>query len=242
MSYAASEKIFYQRHYNGALEIGSAVNYDKIYLDNYAPGKRYQLICELLDPAGKYGTAVEIGCATGETILYLSQKYQCDHVFGFDIGFPDDFKLEVGGVVFQNANSNHPLPLETSSVDILVAMMVIEHLFDPFESFAEVRRLLSPGGKAFINLPLVTALKNRLRLLAGKLPTTSVPVGRWFDDREWDGNHLHYFSVDSIKQLAGMHGMKLTHMSGVGSHHKIKSMAPSFLASELSFVLERSDT
>ena len=66
-------------------------------------------------------------------------------------------------------------------------MMVIEHLFDPFHAFREIERVLSPTGQGFINLPLVTSLKNRLRLLGGNLPVTSVSFDRWLVDKEWDG-------------------------------------------------------
>ena len=55
------------------------------------------------------------------------------------------------------ANFNHALPLEDGFVDVFIAMMVIEHLFDPFHAFREIRRLLAPNGFAVINLPLVTS-------------------------------------------------------------------------------------
>ena len=60
-------------------------------------------------------------------------------------------------------------------------MMVIEHLFDPFHSFKRVHDLLRPDGIAFINLPLVTNIKNRINLLLGKLPETSIGYNKWFE-------------------------------------------------------------
>ena len=57
-------------------------------------------------------------------------------------------------------------------------MMVFEHLLDPWFSFAEVKRILSPTGRAFINLPIVTNIKNRFRILIGRMPSTSVPYSR----------------------------------------------------------------
>jgi SAM-dependent methyltransferase len=187
----------------------------------------------------QYGTALEIGCAAGECIGYLAQAYRFQRVVGMDIAFPDNLHQNIAGVEFMQANSNDPLPLADGSVDVLMAMMVIEHLFDPFAAFSEVRRLLSREGRAFINLPLVTSLKNRWRLLRGQVPVTSVGFGQWFEDKQWDGNHLHYFSVESIHRLAAAAQLRVTRMAGVGRMHQLKTLAPSLLADELSFVVER---
>ena len=92
-----------------------------------------------------------------------------------------------------------------------------------------------------MNLPLVTSLPNRLRLLMGRLPVTSVGFDRWFDDRNWDGNHLHYFSIESVRRLAGACGLRVVEMRGVGTMHQLKSMMPSLFAAELTFSLMRVD-
>lgn len=239
MSYSSAEKNFYQRHYQGGLQFAQDDAVRAAGASHFAPGKRYHLLTTALDPQQRHGTAVEIGCAGGDCIAYLGSRFQFERLIGVDIAFPDGMDRRVGNVQFLQANSNEKLPLPDSSVDVYIAMMVIEHLFDPFHAFAEIARVLSPQGRAFVNLPLVTSIKNRLRLLAGRLPVTSVPFERWMVDREWDGNHLHYFSMDAIRRLASMHGMALTKVAGVGAYHRVKSLAPSLLANEVSFVLVR---
>jgi SAM-dependent methyltransferase len=237
MGYASSEKDFYTRHYQGGIKIDPRADFAATEAFHFAPGKRYHLMLSELDASQRLGTLVEIGCADGHSVLYLANRFRFDKVIGIDIAFPDDMDSEIGGVKFLQANSNEPLPLADGSVDVFVAMMVIEHLFDPFHAFTDIKRLLAPTGRAFVNLPLVTSWRNRLRLLTGKLPETSVSFDRWLADREWDGNHLHYFSVESIRQLLDRCGLKMTKMSCAGSNHKLKEMAPSILASELSFVV-----
>lgn len=240
MAYSSSEKAFYQRHYEGAggLQVAPQASLDAARDAHFLPGKRYHLLLTELKAGHRYGTAAEIGCSDGGSLRFLASQFKFDRVIGLDIAFADGMVEEVGGVQFMQANSNERLPLEDGSVDVYIAMMVIEHLFDPFHAFQEVKRVLSPRGQAFINLPLVTSIKNRLRLLTGKLPVTSVPFERWLVDREWDGNHLHYFSVDAIEQLAALSGLKVTTVAGVGSHHQWKTRLPRLLANELSFVLE----
>ena len=88
-------------------------------------------------------------------------------------------------------------------------MMIFEHLFDPWFCFSEIKRVLAPNGRAFVNLPLVTSIKNRLRLFFGKLPITSVPYKNWASEGHWDGFHLHYFNLSSIYDLAKFSKLKL---------------------------------
>lgn len=239
MTYASAEKDFYQRHYDGGLQVARMVNPLTTERDHFVPGKRYHLLMSELDSKRHYGTGVEIGCAAGDCISYLGTRFEFDRLIGLDIAFPDDMQQQVGNIQFMQADSNQRLPLQDGSVDVLIAMMVIEHLFDPFHAFREIERVLTPDGGAFVNLPLVTSIKNRLRLMCGRVPETSVSFDRWLIDKEWDGNHLHYFSMDSIRRLCTLSGLEMTRVAGVGTHHRIKSLAPSFLANEVTFVVRR---
>lgn len=237
MAYSSSEKAFYQRHYDGGLQIGQENSLEIARNTHYLPGQRYHLLVRELKKDHVYGCAVEIGCYDGATIRYLATQVRFKQLIGIDIAFPDGMDQQIDGVQFMQANSNERLPLADGSVDVYVAMMVIEHLFDPFQAFQEIKRVLSPEGQAFINLPLVTSIKNRMRLLTGKLPITSVAFDRWLQDREWDGNHLHYFSVEAIERLSALCGLEVTTMAGVGSHHEWKTRLPRLLANELSFIV-----
>lgn len=93
--------------------------------------------------------------------------------------------------------------------------MVFEHPFDPFHCFEELYRTLTYEGAVYVNVPLVTNVQNRMRLILGYLPETSVKYGRWFEDRVWDGNHIHYFSKDSLHKLAASCALSLPEALGV---------------------------
>jgi len=88
-----------------------------------------------------------------------------------------------------------------------------------------------------VNLPLVTSIKNRTRLLFGKIPVTSVPYQRWQPEGHWDGFHLHYFSLESIRDLANYSGLKVTKVLPVGKFYQIKNIWPALLCDEISFEL-----
>ena len=207
MSNDSAEKKFYLREHELQVKsrgelLGFKTDIKEIYDNWFAPGTRYNIIEEILDKAREFNLLVEVGAGGCSTLKYFNESYKFKKIIGYDIAFSEHILAQntYKNVELLEGNFNYDFPLEDNSVDCLVMMMIIEHLFDPFHSFSEIHRILSKDGVAFINLPLVTSIKNRLRLLFGRLPETSVEYDRWFVDKQWDGNHLHYFSINSIKK------------------------------------------
>jgi SAM-dependent methyltransferase len=235
-----AEAKFYRDHYAGGVSVG-ATPVEAFARETLTPGKRYGLVAEhLLRADEASGCLVEIGCGGGEALLILSEARHFDRVVGVDVALisPCRKRGSAAGVEFLNSNLNEKWPFADNEVDHLIAMMVIEHLFDPFHAFREIKRCLSKQGAAYVNLPLVTGLRNRIRLLFGNLPETSARYERWFEMGEWDGNHLHYFSLRSIHDLAHSCGLRLTDIRGVGRFHALKTRLPSLLAAEVTFRIE----
>lgn len=135
------------------------------------------------------------------------------------------------------SNLDNRFPFADGTFDAVVAMMVIEHLYDPFHAFAEVARVLKPGGAAFVNLPNVGSMRCRLQLLAGQMPVTSQP--NWFEIREWDGGHLHYFTVAEVRRLAALSGFEVTGVCPVGPLSALKRLRPSLLCHEITYSLAK---
>jgi SAM-dependent methyltransferase len=239
----SAEAKFYKNHYAGGVGVGATL-LEVFAREMLAPGKRYGLVAEHLfrdDRAG--GCLAEIGCGGGEALLILSESRQFDRIIGVDIALipPCRRRDTAPSVEFLNSNLNEKWPFADGEVDHLIAMMVIEHLFDPFHAFREIKRCLSNRGAAYVNLPLVTRLWNRMRLLVGELPETSIRYEQWFQSGEWDGNHLHYFSLRSIHDLARSCGLRLTDIRGVGTFHELKTRLPSLLAAEVTFRMQHID-
>ncbi|QHU99000.1 class I SAM-dependent methyltransferase [Synechocystis sp. CACIAM 05] len=205
----------------------------------FALGQRYNLIEEYCKRNGKqFKNLVEIGCHTGQTILYMSEHNFAENLIGIDIAISQNLQnLESNKATFIESNANNNFPLANQSVDAVVAMMVMEHVFDPFHFCNEVSRILEKNGILFLNVPLITALKHRLSLLSGQMPVTSTP--KWFEMREWDGGHLHYFTIPLLKKLLGLYSLKIIDIRGVGSFAKIKSLFPEFLAAEISLICQK---
>lgn len=234
-----AERDFYLRHHGGELEPVSPV-FDVTEVEQrcFAYGQRYWLARRMAEGLQRRKRLLEIGCGSGETVRWLAHTFGFEHATGVDIALPVAAGPESGSKVrFKQGDFNHPLPEPDGTIDLLLAMMVVEHVFDPFAAKAEIRRLLAPSGVAVINLPLVTGFKNRLRLLSGRLPVTSRPYSSWFRDRQWDGNHLHYFTLDSIQRLCAETGLYWVAHAPVGRFMGFKKMWPALLASELTFAV-----
>jgi SAM-dependent methyltransferase len=135
-------------------------------------------------------------------------------------------------VSFRKADLNEDFPFVAESFDCTVAMMIMEHLFDPFHSVREITRITKHNGKIFINVPNVAAVKCRLQLALGKLPITS--ASNWFERREWDGNHLHFFTIKELVRLAGIEGLELEAVYAVGRSRWLKRLSPALLCHEIS--------
>jgi SAM-dependent methyltransferase len=238
-----AEAKFYKDHYAGGVGVG-ATPLEVFAREMLAPGKRYGLVAEhLFRDDGAGGCLAEIGCGGGEALLILSESRHFDRIIGIDIALVLECQQrgELTDVEFLSSNLNEKWPLADGEVDHLIAMMVIEHLFDPFHAFREIERCLSKQGAAYVNLPLVTGIWNRIRLLFGRLPETSIRYQQWFQKGEWDGNHLHYFSLHSIHNLAHSCGLRLTDIRGVGAFHAVKTRLPSLLAAEVTFRMQHID-
>lgn len=168
------------------------------------------------------------GPAIVELIAPLTREYHIIDV----IDRTDETSLPAN-VTSHLGNLDHSFPFSDEEFDVVIAMMVIEHLYDPFHAFSETARIARPGGDILINLPNIAAFKCRLQLLIGKMPVTSTPD--WFDMREWDGGHLHYFTVANVLKIAALSGLELIKIAPVGKLSRLKRLRPSLLCHEITY-------
>jgi SAM-dependent methyltransferase/8-oxo-dGTP pyrophosphatase MutT (NUDIX family) len=95
---------------------------------------------------------VEAGCGTGGNTTWLAA--QASNVVGLDAS---EGKLAIARarvmgphVRFDRHDIRSPWPLPSASTDVVVAMLVLEHVerLEPF--FAQAARVLAPGGQLFL--------------------------------------------------------------------------------------------
>lgn len=117
-----------------------------------------------------------------------------------------DFREKVGG----------PFP-------VVVALEVIEHLYDPGALFDRAREVLAPGGALVLSTPYHGYAKNlAISVLNGW--DAHFHVGRF-------GGHVKFFSPASVTALAREHGFRQAAFSGAGRVPYLwKSMVIKFVA------------
>lgn len=166
-----------------------------------------RLIAEL--SCGRHLTIVDLGCGNGYVAARLAELGH--KVIGIDVS-PD--KIEIARAAYPNVDFriasiyDDDLASSIGTVDYVVALEVIEHLFYPRKLFEQARASLKDGGSLILSTPYHGYLKN----LAISL------VNGW--DRhfgvEQDGGHIKFFSRRTLIQMAYGAGFINPRFYGVG--------------------------
>jgi methionine biosynthesis protein MetW len=178
---------------------------------------------------------LDIGCGSGSLLYKAKDKYT--NLYGIDIVEENILKAKE---LFQKNNRrveltvmdvNNGIEFSDNFLDTVTIIAVLEHLFDPFFILKEIHRVLKPGGILILQVPNIAYLKYRLQLLFGKLPVTSSPYN--WPEIGWDGGHLHYFTLKSLKDLFNRGGFKIEKISGSGLFANFRNWWPSLLCGDI---------
>ena len=190
---------------------------------------REEAVIELLPKKGE--KLLDIGCGEGTFLFKLADNFK--ELWGVDISpvrikraRHKTKKTGLKNIYFKIADIDQGLPLEDASFDVVTAISILEHVFDPHFVVGEIKRILKPGGVFIIEVPNIGWLPRRLDLLLGKLPRTSSETG-------WDGGHLHYFTQGSLTELIEDAGFDIIKVSGSGIFARLRNWYPSLLCGDL---------
>lgn len=225
---------FYERNFSASAGIVDPGALDRFIAQTKSGGARYSQAWQYLE-AHRGCAVLELGCGSPEIPAFLApltESYTAIDIVEGRLG-----TTSPGNVRSIRANLDNDFPVADSAFDVVLAMMVIEHLYDPFHAFGEIARVTRPGGMIFINLPNIASIRCRIDLLLGRLPHTSNP--NWFETGEWDGNHLHYFTVASVRRIAGHFGLSLDAVHPVGRMLGLKRLRPQLFCHEINYVLRK---
>lgn len=114
----------------------------------------------LIDLSKEYGSGIgkylDLGCASGRVLRHVANELPNSTAIGCDINrFHVEWcnaHLPANSMAFQN-NSIPSLPIESNSLDVVSAFSVFTHI-EALETgwLAEIRRVLKPGGLAWLTV------------------------------------------------------------------------------------------
>jgi SAM-dependent methyltransferase len=133
-----------------------------VYVRCFAPflGRLYGRVAddaadELADRGlSRRAHVVDLGCGTGELVVALSRRLRDARIVGIDLS--PDMLLFAGrhattdGRLRFTVGDAASLPFDDASVDLVVSTLSLHHWSQPSDAFAEIARVLRPGGVALI--------------------------------------------------------------------------------------------
>lgn len=186
---------------------------------------------------GKRGVILDVGCGSGSLLFKVRDSF--DKLYGIDISKNRIKKAKIIAKKFGDSNKfsflvqdiNKKINFPDNFFDVVTAIAIVEHIFDPYFVIDEIYRILKRGGIFIIEVPNIAYLKYRVQLLFGKLPVTSSPLN--WREIGWDGGHLHYFTKKSLEKLLMESGFKILKISGSGLFANFRNWWPSLLTGDI---------
>jgi 2-polyprenyl-3-methyl-5-hydroxy-6-metoxy-1,4-benzoquinol methylase len=143
-------------------------------------------------PKGQTGRILDIGCGTGDFLLYCKEKSWI--ISGVE---PDKGARKIAETLLEQEiySANETDQWADSTFDIITMWHVLEHVSDLNQQFIELQRLIKEDGKLILALPnfkSYDALYYKENWAAWDVP-----------------RHLYHFNKQVISQIASNYGFKL---------------------------------
>lgn len=158
--------------------------------------------------AGKKGTIrlLEIGCADGSFAAYVGRKIGA-MTYGVDVA--GEAIQQAKRVLHQATthNAEERLPYAAKTFDLVIALEIIEHLYDTDFFLSEVRRVLKPGGHVILSTPNLASARNRYRLLVNQYP-------QYLEYSTRGAGHIHLYTAPVLVAQLAQHGLRVNKIMG----------------------------
>jgi SAM-dependent methyltransferase len=120
---------------------------------------------------GRGGLILDIGCGPGDLVVAISRRLREARIVGIDLSpsmllWANRHATTDGRLKFI-VGDGADLPFDDASVDLVVSTLSMHHWDEPANVFAEVARVLRPGGVALIyDLGLLTFTEAEMAVIA----------------------------------------------------------------------------
>lgn len=147
-------------------------------------------------PVQHFDHFADIGSGSGTLAQLLQHKVH--QGFLLDADPPQQLPANLKGLV---CDLNEQWPLSENTVQLAVALEVVEHIENPRHFFRELERILTPGGYAFVSTPHnANFIARLLFLFSGEF--------RYFQDYSYPA-HITVLVKKDIERITSECGLKL---------------------------------
>jgi len=144
----------------------------------------------------KSGSVLDVGCGDGLLLRMLRER----GIEGKGVDLSEKavaLCIKDGLDVSSGDFTQQRLPFEDNSVDYVVALDVLEHLYDPAVLLKEMSRVARIA--VIIGVPNFSSLPARLQTILGRVPENNRP----------NKGHLYWFNYDVLQKLCASAGVKI---------------------------------
>ena len=166
---------------------------------------------------------MDIGCGDGNFTMLMAKSLGAKEIYGVDISEKGvEMARKKGVKAFKIDVDEENLPFNDNYFDVVTALEVIEHLFDPDHFLEEVYRVLKPNGIFILSTPNLAAIHNRIALLFGYQPfpmgvSARINIGRIYEpdsEHPQSLDHVRVFTLRSLKELLKIHKFEILEIKG----------------------------
>ncbi|NLK94081.1 MAG: methyltransferase domain-containing protein [Clostridiales bacterium] len=195
------------KEYSDLLKINSEKFSDKWgFSSTYSTCIRFDVVDNIIEEKDKKFKILEIGSATGATLLNIKSRYKNAEIYGIDI---DEGAIKICEC-FANAKvvnvETEEIPFNEGLFDYIIMPDVLEHLRNPEEVLGKVKRCLKDDGKIIISIPNVMHYSILADLINGNWT--------YADSGILDKTHVKFFTLNEIIKLLDKEEYKIEKVSG----------------------------
>lgn len=189
---------------------------DKNIFQRFVHSNRFKEVTKLIEPTK--GRILDIGSADGVFTKVVLDKSNAKEIVGIDV-LPASVKWankhwkKEKRLKFMVADA-HKLPFKSNSFDAVVALEVLEHVFEPVKVLSEIKRVMKKNAYGVFLVPAETLLFKFIWFFWTK-----------YRGRIWKETHVHAYSGDFLVKLLKALGFKIVVDKKIifGTLHLIKA-------------------
>jgi SAM-dependent methyltransferase len=158
----------------------------------------------------KIPRVLDVGCGAGNTLLWIKELRHCDWIGGVEME-PEAANHARGklSALYEGNIEQMRLPIPEGSLDLILCLDVLEHLFDPWKVARSLQKLLKPGGHLIISLPNI---QNRKILI----PLIFRGEWKYTDSGILDRTHIRFFTRRGAIDLVRSAGFEIDRVDITG--------------------------